>query len=192
MNLVEGVDVSHWQKPQDWHKHKADGKQFVFVKATEGVGYVDPMFKAHVQGARNAGLLVGAYHFFRPSLPYAIQAEHFLTTCSAVTLDLPPALDMETMDNASAEAVTVSSLLWLAEVGTSVRKTPIVYSGLYFINGLHNPRGFAKYPLWIPQYRNRMPTLPLPYTKWTFWQNSGTGIDHDYFNGSLEELVSLA
>ncbi len=194
MNLVEGVDCSHYQKPQDWDKLKSQGIQFAFVKATEGAGIKDPLFRAHVAGARDAGILVGAYHYFHPKTSSDDQARHFLNVCSAVTLDLPSALDLETMDGIGASSVTSGALLWLMDVEHTQRKTPIIYSGLYFINGLHNPLEFVKYPLWIAQYRNRMPTLPHPYEKWLFWQNSDTGgkLDHDYFNGSIEELRSLS
>ncbi len=191
MNLVQGVDVSHWQKPQDWHKLKSQGIEFAFVKATEGSSGQDKMFTSHVQSAKNAGLLVGAYHYFKPRVPPVEQVSHFLSTCAAVDLDLPPALDMETMDGVGALTVCELALIWLAAAGVATKKTPIIYSGLYFINGLHNPHEFAKYPLWLAQYRNRMPTTPHPFEKWTFWQNSGTDLDHNYFNGDLAALKEM-
>ncbi len=191
MNLIEGVDVSHWQKRINWQKLKAEGHEFAFVKATEGSDYVDPMFKAHVQGAQEAGILVGAYHYFKPRLLPDDQVEHFMNVVSSVKLDLPPALDLETMDGLTAPVVKTSTLRWLIRVELGVSRRPIIYSGLYFINGLNNPHEYAKYPLWLAQYRNRMPTIPHPFEKWTFWQNSGTNLDHDYFNGTMEELKAL-
>ena len=46
-DMVEGVDVSHYQGEIDWSKVEADGISFAFVKATQGTREVDRRFKAH-------------------------------------------------------------------------------------------------------------------------------------------------
>lgn len=62
-----GPDVSSHQGSVDWKKVRADGHNFAFAKATEGVGYVDPTFSgARLKAMADAGLRVGAYHFARP------------------------------------------------------------------------------------------------------------------------------
>lgn len=42
--VVHGIDVSYHQFEIDWKKVKEHGVSFVFVKATEGVDYLDSMF----------------------------------------------------------------------------------------------------------------------------------------------------
>ena len=52
---LDGLDVSAYEGDIDWAKVVAAGKSFAFVKATEGVTYVDPTF------AKNwAGMTVGS------------------------------------------------------------------------------------------------------------------------------------
>ena len=65
MATVPGIDVSYWNAGIDWPKVRATGQRFVFVKATEGSFYSDPTFDDNWLGAKSAGLLRGAYHFFR-------------------------------------------------------------------------------------------------------------------------------
>jgi lysozyme len=58
--MIKGIDVSHYQGDVDWPKVKADGVNFVFIKATQGVGYskVD-YFRNHAPKAAGFGLHVG-------------------------------------------------------------------------------------------------------------------------------------
>ena len=43
---------------------KASGVSFVFMKATEGGDFTDPMFDEHRRGAQAAGVPWGAYHYY--------------------------------------------------------------------------------------------------------------------------------
>ena len=189
--MVHGLDCSHWQKTLNWKALKESGYEFAFIKATEGGTYKDPMFLSHAKAAKDAGLLIGAYHYLRPKTEVTKQIDNFLESVGKADLDLPHVLDLEDTDGLSAPMVTQSALLW-CEATTTVKSPPIIYTGLYFVNDLKNPKEFAKYPLWIAQYRNRPPTIPRPFEKWTFWQyTSDGGLDKNWFNGSLEELNSL-
>ncbi len=60
---AQGIDVSHYNGNIDWQQVACAGKTFAFIKATEGTAYQDNQFLANVQGARDANILVGAYHF---------------------------------------------------------------------------------------------------------------------------------
>lgn len=60
---AQGIDVSHYNGNIDWQQVAAAGKTFAFIKATEGTKYQDNQFLINVQGARDANILVGAYHF---------------------------------------------------------------------------------------------------------------------------------
>lgn len=95
-SFVEGIDVSWYQKKIDWQE-VATSKVFAFIKATEGVTLEDKAFASNWTGARTAGVLRGAYHFFHPSADPIKQAEFFLST--VVTCELPPVLDVEASDN---------------------------------------------------------------------------------------------
>ncbi|MBM9504516.1 glycoside hydrolase family 25 protein [Actinacidiphila acididurans] len=57
--MIKGVDVSSFQSTT----YSLTGLDFVFVKATQSTNYVNPHMPAQVQRARNAGVVVGMYHF---------------------------------------------------------------------------------------------------------------------------------
>jgi lysozyme len=61
---------------------------------TKGSDWVDPRFDENWQGAREAGLEVGAYRFFRTCTDGALQAANVLDTVPADG-DIPIAIDVE-------------------------------------------------------------------------------------------------
>jgi GH25 family lysozyme M1 (1,4-beta-N-acetylmuramidase) len=70
--MLHGIDVSAFQS-----SYATDGLSFVFIKATEGRSYVNPRLAAQTKRGRDAGLVVGFYHFLWPGHITA-QAEYFL------------------------------------------------------------------------------------------------------------------
>ena len=57
---LNGIDISSWQQGINLSVVPAD---FVIVKATQGVGYVNPDFTRAVDQALATGKLVGVYHY---------------------------------------------------------------------------------------------------------------------------------
>jgi GH25 family lysozyme M1 (1,4-beta-N-acetylmuramidase) len=213
MATVPGIDVSYWNSGIDWPKVRATGQRFVFIKATEGENYADPTFSANWSGAKSAGLLRGAYHFFRPNLDAKKQAKKFIDYVKATKDhgELPHVLDIESHDGQRKEKIIASAKTWLDEVEKAFGRKPIIYSGQYFLQDYFSeagggPPAWAKdYPLWLAQYPNtyvegQQPFLPRGWFKWTFWQYSESGringinanVDLNVFNGTLEELYNFA
>jgi lysozyme len=95
-----GIDVSHYQGSIDWQAVAADGIDFAYLKATEAGDWVDETFATNWDGARAAGLDVGAYHFFTFCRTGADQAANFLRVVPDDG-DLPPAVDLEFPNNCS-------------------------------------------------------------------------------------------
>ncbi|MHB9758708.1 glycoside hydrolase family 25 protein [Streptomyces sp. BYX5S] len=87
--MIRGIDVSSHQSTFD-----TDGVSFVFVKATEGRSYVNPRLAAQTKRARDAGCVVGFYHFLWPGNITA-QAEYFVSKAPEKAGDLLAA-DWET------------------------------------------------------------------------------------------------
>ena len=213
MATVPGIDVSYWDAGIDWPKVRATGQRFVFVKATEGDFYSDPTFDDNWLGAKSAGLLRGAYHFFRCNVDAKKQAARFIDYVRTVNDDgeLPPVLDLESNDSQTKDKIIARAKTWLDLVEAAFGKKPIIYSGQYFLQDYLSeagggPPAWAKdYPLWLAQYPNQYiegmkPFLPKGWFKWTFWQYSEKGkvnginadVDLNLFNGSLEELYQFA
>ncbi|KUN35265.1 muramidase [Streptomyces longwoodensis] len=88
--MLRGIDVSAYQSAS----YATDGLSFVFVKATEGRSYTNPRLAAQVKRGRDAGLVVGFYHFLWPGNLTA-QAEYFLSKAPDRPGDLL-AVDWET------------------------------------------------------------------------------------------------
>lgn len=213
MATVPGVDVSYWDSGIDWPKVRATGQRFMFTKATEGDFYADPTFAANWSGAKAAGLLRGAYHFFRCNVDPNKQAKKFIDYVKTVkdNGELPPVLDLESHDGQPKDKIISRAKTWLDEVEKAFGRKPIIYSGQYFLQDYFSEAGggppkWAKdYPLWLAQYPNtyvdgQQPFLPRGWFKWTFWQYSEKGrvnginasVDLNVFNGTLEELYKFA
>ncbi len=196
---LTGIDVSHYQGRVNWEAVKAAGCAFAFAKATEGAGVVDPRFAANWAGMKAAGILRGAYHFYRAAQPTAAQAAHLLSTVRFEPGDLPPVLDIEVNDGVTGEALVGGVQTWLDAVEPVAGATPIIYTNTPFWDAHFNDQ-FGQYPLWIAHYGPQPQPLPAGWTVWTFWQYSQSltidgvngAADHDYFNGTAEALQALA
>ena len=213
MATVPGIDVSYWNAGIDWPKVRATGQRFAITKATEGITYKDPTFNNNWSGAKSAGLLRGAYHFFRCNVDAQKQADYFINYVKTVkdNGELPPMLNLETNDGIAKEKIVPAVKIWLDRVESAFGKKPIIYSGQYFLQDYFvvaggGPPAWAKdYPLLLAQYPNQYvdgmkPFLPQGWFKWTIWQYTNQGVvnginanvDMDLFNGTLEELYKFA
>jgi GH25 family lysozyme M1 (1,4-beta-N-acetylmuramidase) len=88
--MLHGIDVSAFQSSA----YDTDGLSFVFIKATEGRSYVNPRLGAQTKHGRDAGLVVGFYHFLWPGNITA-QAEYFVAHAPEKAGDIL-AVDWET------------------------------------------------------------------------------------------------
>jgi lysozyme len=64
---MKAIDIYNGTRTRgiDFNRVKSAGYSLAIIKATEGVDYTDPSFTANVNGARTAGMIVGAYHLMR-------------------------------------------------------------------------------------------------------------------------------
>src|ERR1044071_2785616 len=76
--VLSGIDVSHHQGNIDWHSVAEAGVSFAFAKATDGDTFHDPQFATNWTQMQSAGIVRGAYHFFRPTKPVNTQVEKFI------------------------------------------------------------------------------------------------------------------
>ena len=197
-SYLPGIDVSHYQGAVDWPAVAASGVRFAFIKATDGVEDIDPHFAHNWAGTKGAGIIRGAYHFFRPSLDAQEQAAHFLRVVAMDDLALPPALDVEVTDGLYPPALQAGIRTWLEAVQAAVGCTPIVYTDPSFWRE-HVAADFSAYPLWLACYAAR-PEVPAAWSAWTFWQHTDTGnvssipgnVDLNYCALSYEDLRKLS
>lgn len=200
--FVEGIDVSRYQGDVDYDKVRAAGAEFVIVRTGDGKTE-DRTAVTNLRNAKAAGLLVGTYHYFRADRDGQTQAKAVadIVTRSGVTLDLPPALDLEEGsaedlpggimdvaedDDLPLDIVGAEALEHLDHLEREFRMRPMVYTGQAFHWWFSQARPqmaarFGAYPLWTPYYASRV-KMPVdrkgngfPWTKWTIWQYTGKG-----------------
>lgn len=201
-----GIDVSHYEPELTWPQAKADGVEWMYTKATEGLTHVDAYLHKHADAAMKAGVYAGAYHFFHASQDGEKQAANFLASVSGMNLTLPHCLDWEqsSADGMSAGAQIQEALKWLNMVENVTKRPPVIYGGESFLRELKLPQVFSRYPLWLAHYgvpEQRL-VIPTPWPRYTMWQYtdsesvsglaSGRHVDANWFNGSVDELKAFA
>ena len=151
-------------------------------------------------------MLRGAYHFFHPTVPVAIQADSFIRTVVRLEPgDLPPVLDLEVpaaWASIEQSARAPLAIQWLETVENRLGATPIVYlSPAFATEILTNAPVLARFPVWMAHYTDAAaPMIAKPWSSWTFWQYTREGkapgvtlpVDLNRFNGSLDELKAMA
>ena len=175
-NNIKGIDVSHWQGKIDWGKVKAAGIQVAYMKATEGTTHVDKMLKTNYEGAKKAGIKVGFYHFFRAKNEQNAreQARHFVNTVKGMPNDLKHALDIETTEGLSKDALTKCAIAFLEEVKKLTGQDPIVYTYTSFAK-TRLTAAVAKYQVWIAHYGVDKPADNPIWNRWIGFQYTDKG-----------------
>jgi len=180
---VYGLDVSHWQGDINWYKVVNNGYVFHFVKATEGVGWLDVKFNENMTEGAEAGGLMGAYHFARPTYDHSAEeeAEYFLSEVGDYLESgyIRPVLDLETGYSMTKTQMTNWVMEWMETVESRSGVEPLIYTNLNFVNNKLKDE-VTKYDLWIAYWScEPEPSFDIPPTgkwaDWSFWQYYGPG-----------------
>ena len=186
-NIIYGIDISHHNGTINWAKVKlaSPAVSFVYIKATQGVGYKDPNNATYATGATNAGIKIGYYHFasLNNNLNIEKDATDEANWFDAVIKTLPPSqlmpvLDIETNEkNLTTQQVKTWIATFLSQMNLLGHKNIMIYSYKpFFDENLPANHPFGSLPLWLAQYRNvAAPSLPQNWSKYTVWQYSAKG-----------------
>lgn len=173
MATLYGIDISSAQAGIDLSKVPSD---FVIVKATEGVSYVNPDFERAINQAISLGKKVGAYHFVTSDNPVA-QANYYWSKVSKYNDKLFHFLDFEKgtigpeireIQQSHVDSIAVPFLNRVKELAG---KNPGIYAGSGDITRLNFSAIASWAALWRAQYANYN---PMGYTT-DFWQAGGNG-----------------
>ena len=93
------MDISAHNGRIDFKAAARDGVEFVWIKATEGATFRDKRFATNHLKAGEAGIMRGAYHFFRFDKDGVTQAINLLEAVGDRNLELGVAIDVETSGN---------------------------------------------------------------------------------------------
>lgn len=165
---VVGIDVSHHQDMIDWNLVGETDIEFVYIKATEGATYTDPNFHSNIKGAIEAGLSVGAYHYFRMTSSATEQFENFKNALSGYAFELIPMIDVETSDNKPIKQLQDSLNVFIKLVKDEYGCPPMIYGTQRSYNTYCAPR-YNNYHLYIGRYGPNAPEIKGAGT-YSIWQ----------------------
>lgn len=188
MAVLRGIDISNWQRGFDLASTKPD---FVIVKATEGLNFVDKSCDGFVQDAIKLNIPFGYYHF--ASLKDASEeATYFYNQTKNYAGKGIPVLDFEVPNSNSWLETWCKTFYGLSGV------RPWVYMSSDYINNRGYGTSWVKSNcgLWLAGYPRAYTSYPspdCPYKRagWTLaaWQFTsslamgGMLIDGDFFYG---------
>jgi GH25 family lysozyme M1 (1,4-beta-N-acetylmuramidase) len=171
--MLHGIDVSAYQSAT----YDTHGLSFVFIKATEGRSYVNSKLSAQTKHGRDAGLVVGFYHFLWPGNITA-QAEYFVSHTPEKAGDVL-AVDWES----TGEGTHASN----AEKDRFIRKLKelrphnrvVLYTNRHFWLTV-DTTSYAGDGLWIADYVTA--GHPRIKAKWRFHQYTDDPVDKNVAN----------
>lgn len=178
-----GVDVSAYQGNIDWKKVKQSGIDFAIIRlGYRGYGsgklVKDDYAVKNLEGARAAGLKVGAY-FFSQALTIGEADEEIafmMDVLDGFLPDMPLVLDWE-IPTADARTIYMDART-LTDIQLHYCKTiqekgyePMVYFNWHQSENLYYLSELEDYPFWLALYQDRM-TYPW---KVEMWQYTCTG-----------------
>ena len=195
---TNGCDLSHFQPGAQFHVI-AKRCGFVYLKATEGVGFVDQTFNDYRDQANQTDLRVGSYHFLHPTLDGKEQAKHFIAVVGDLQPgELAPACDVESTPGWTAAKIQVVED-FVAAITERYHECKIYCSPGWW-DSTFDGVAWSLYPticnssLWLAQYDVEAPRVPKPFTAWQIWQYCENGsvpgvkdgnVDTDIWNGEM-------
>lgn len=174
--IEKGIDCSSYQTFDYWifSENNPDVK-FAIIKATEGVGYVDPKFFNHSANLSAIGLDVSAYHFTYFKNDPALEAYSFLTAISkSKNVFSSLYLDLEYRGDYSGDFISEWVEEFMAVLSRNHSSCGIYTSSNYLREkSLQNEEFLSKYSLWAADW-SKQPVV-YPWSFWSVWQYSSKG-----------------
>lgn len=197
--MLTGIDISHY----NYHMVNYDDLNkldFVIMKSTEGVRFRDSTMVNYLSFL-NPFMLRGFYHFARPDLGNAPEAEayHFINYVKKyINGRTILALDVE------AEALKVKDIdawvcVWCQVVEMETGVKPLIYCSAAECKRFKGAADLGC-GLWVAKWSDKKPTEKQikPWPFWAIWQYSSQGVfscvrtDLDYFNGTEDQFLKYA
>ena len=165
---AQGIDVSKFQGTIKWYKvAKSKKVKFVYIRATEGTSIKDPYYKANLDSASKAGILVGSYHVYSSKTSAYTQFANFKSVAVKKKQDLIPVLDIEGHHSGRLDMARVDKLLQLMEKEYGVK--PMIYTSEKVYNEHFAGKKYRTYHIFIANYHG------TPTVRYTLWQHTTTG-----------------
>lgn len=190
VDYIQGFDVYSGDGAVNWTSAKNGGYSFAFVKATEGVNFVDSRFATNMAGANAAGVYVGPYHFCRveskngvaftsyDGSPFAVGSDPWLDATSeaadfiqairpyyTVGNYLPPVADVERLPNFGSTSLNRTFIsnwvqLFSDTINNALGVRPIIYASQSSANTNFTSAVASAHKLWVAWWKGTGTTSP--------------------------------
>lgn len=188
---VMGIDISSHNDILDLKASRNEGIEFAWIKASEGADFKDKNFATNHRMAGDAGMMRGAYHFFRFDKDGIEQALNLMEAIGDSDLEMGIAIDVETSGNPEgipSEEVTDKLLLMIDYLKLRGYGVTLYCNKKDYYSYLYE--NFPGSALWICSFSSD----PIA-ADWKFWQYSHSGsvegirgkVDLNVFGGSRRE-----
>lgn len=199
MGTPQFVDVSQFQGNIDFIAYCAwarqwDGIARIAMKATEGTGFTDPLFRDNRGRALAAGIdRIYFYHFARPDLGNSPsdEANFMRFTVGNVRDSDTLILDYEV---SSPYATAEWAYEWLLVQEGNYGKLPGLYASSAYIQQRLRDTRLARYPLWLANWQytpNERPPVPTPWAKYEFVQYTDRATNVPGIPGTVDANIFL-
>jgi len=187
---VQGVEVGAADGALDWTSLAAIGARFAYIDASNGARGRDPRFSANLEGARAAGLRVGAVHRYDACLPADTQAANFVTVVPRDADLLPAAVDLDRpadacTENVSDAAVESELMVFLNQIELHTGRAVILKVSRAFEERYHVAARFDR-KLWLVSDRAEPDYAPRGWTLWT----ANTAYANELTQGGLRWIAA--
>ena len=180
-DYMRGIDVSSWQGDVDWEQVKASGVEFVMIRvgqrgSVQGLLMEDTYAQKNYEGAKAAGIRVGAYFFSQAitEIEAREEARYAISLVEGWELDLPLVYDWEYISEqartgAMEEADKIRFTKAFCQVVENAGIQPMVYVAPWA--SVDYMLAVEQYPVWVVLYSDQM-TFKYHFD---YWQYSCTG-----------------
>lgn len=178
--MNKGIDVSIYQGAIDWAKVKKSGVKFAMIKISQGKAYsysypfCDEKYRENIEGAFNAGLGVGAYHYLcAQTVEEAIsEAEFFLQAIKPYRSSITyyAAVDVEDEHYLPKNKRLLTDIVnAFCDTIKSNGFEPMVYTNPDYLT--YRLNDVSRWKLWLAMWRN-VNNVPSEsdYPNLTLWQ----------------------
>lgn len=160
MDMIKGIDVSAWQGDINWNAVKASGIGFAIIKAggSDADVYTDSKWLKNYNGAKAAGIPVGAYYFVgkacTSSYDGEADAKRFIKLLEGKQFEYPVYMDCEVTAPSAKKGATDAAIAFCETLEKAG-----YYAGIYgstystFESRLDDSR-LQSYAHWVAQYAN--------------------------------------
>lgn len=171
-----GIDVSHHQQQVDWQQVADAGIRFVMVRLgyrgiSDGTLHADTYVQENLTGARDAGLLVGAYFYSQATTAEEAEQEarFALEILGDFSLDLPLAYDWEIESRTEPVDVSTATQCAITFCGIveAAGQEAMIYFNSYQAAQRLDLLQLTAYPWWLAMY-DPQGEFPCRFDMWQY------------------------